>query len=123
MADKAMNEFNTGTSARYAYVEDSNGNQVRASMATLGKTLWGQNQTNVTTQDWNTLTGPGLYAVSNATGSNRPTNSYNYGLLEVIAAVGIIVQRYYPDGTGKECCYRTKFSAQEWRPWRYFAYS
>ena len=122
MADKAMNEFNTGSSIKYVYAEDASGNQVRASMATMGKTLWGQNQANVTTQDWDTLTTPGLYAVSNATGANKPT-SYNYGLLEVCSAGSIIIQRYYPDGTGRECCYRSIFGTQGWRPWRYFAFT
>ena len=93
MADKAMNEFNTGSSIKYVYAEDASGNQVRASMATMGKTLWGQNQANVTTQDWDTLTTPGLYAVSNATGANKP-NSYNYGLLEVCSAGSIIIQTH-----------------------------
>ena len=72
MADKPMNEFNTGSSMDYVYAEDASGNQSKVSKANVADELWGYSRATVSSQDWNTLTTPGLYNVSNATGSNKP---------------------------------------------------
>ena len=121
MADKKMNEFANSPSFSSIYAEDSSGNQNKVSKANLADELWGYNRESVISQDWDTLTIPGLYNVTNASGNNKP-NSYMYGILEVNALGAIVLQRYYPDGTGQKCCYRTKYGSQGWRPWRYYAF-
>ena len=120
MADKAMNEFSSATSFNNLYAEDSNGNQNKVSKGNISKELWGYARTSVNTQDWNSLTTPGIYNVVNASGPNWPSKSYSYGFLEVNVSGDLIIQRYYPDAFGKSPAYRTRFGST-WRDWRYYS--
>ena len=117
-----MNEFTLSSSISYVYGEDSSGNQVKISNSNMASGIYGNNKNNIYSADWDTLTESGLYIVGGATGANMP-NTYNYGILEVNNINGTILQRYYPDSTGKNVCYRMKYGNNgTWRPWRYFAF-
>ncbi|TNZ95086.1 hypothetical protein CGK40_16645 [Vibrio parahaemolyticus] len=69
----------------------------------------------ITNQDWNTLTSPGAYAVSSASGNNRPS-AYNYGTLFVLNTKATIVQLYHTDTAG-QILMRTKYSTNVWGEW------
>ncbi|WP_370561122.1 pyocin knob domain-containing S74 family peptidase [Edwardsiella tarda] len=77
--------------------------------------------TNVSTQDWNTLTTAGSYCVSNATGTNFPsvvghTKVYNYGVLSVQKSLSIVTQVYIPEGRGN--IYIRNAWNDNWREWK-----
>lgn len=120
---EALGALEASTGFTSVYGNGSSGTPARISKNNMASALMGVNQRTITSQDWNTITAPGLYAVLGMTGDNKP-NSYNYGLLEVIAVGNIIIQRYYPDATtGNQVCYRTKYGSYEWRSWYYFAFT
>ncbi|WP_370558425.1 pyocin knob domain-containing S74 family peptidase [Edwardsiella tarda] len=76
---------------------------------------------NVSTQDWNTLTTAGSYCVSNANGANFPsvvghTKVYNYGVLSVQKSLSIVTQVYIPEGRGN--IYIRNSWNGNWREWK-----
>ncbi|GCF92513.1 hypothetical protein NRIC_04040 [Enterococcus florum] len=53
----------------------------------------------ITTQNWNDLTDPGIYKLSNSTGDNRPPLQNLWGYVEVLKSGGGIVQVYWSDSS------------------------
>lgn len=76
------------------------------------------------TVDWNTLITRGIYRVENAgSGTNKPSDSYYYGVLMVYRpedATGTrrIVQAYYPESIDHPMCWRS-CSGTSWTAWNY----
>lgn len=76
------------------------------------------------TVDWNTLITRGIYRVENAgSGTNKPSDSYYYGVLMVYRpedATGTrrIVQVYYPESIDHPMCWRS-CSGTSWTAWNY----
>lgn len=76
------------------------------------------------TVDWNTLITRGIYRVENAgSGTNKPSDSYYYGVLMVYRpedATGTrrIVQVYYPGSIDHPMCWRS-CSGTSWTAWNY----
>lgn len=76
------------------------------------------------TVDWNTLITRGIYHVENAgSGTNKPSDSYYYGVLMVYRpedATGTrrIVQAYYPESIDHPMCWRS-CSGTSWTAWNY----
>lgn len=78
------------------------------------------NQT-ITSQDWNTLTGNGLYLIAGFSGNNAPSGAYIYGNLEVIqTGTQTVTQTYYTHNSGQNTGIwtRTKFNASDWSVWK-----
>ncbi|MCZ0752585.1 pyocin knob domain-containing protein [Aeromonas enteropelogenes] len=76
----------------------------------------------ITIEDWDSITEPGIYDVTNATGFNAPP-SYPYGVLIVNLFNGVATQAYYPDKDGtivKRVC--ENITLNSWLDWD-FAYS
>lgn len=75
--------------------------------------------TQITTQDWNTVTTSGIYSLNNASGANRPHTNAHWGRLEVITGT---TQRY-TDDTGQLFIRTATGNPLTWQPWRRFVYS
>ncbi|EHJ9981304.1 phage tail protein [Vibrio parahaemolyticus] len=71
----------------------------------------------ITNQDWDTITSPGAYAVSGASGNEKPP-AYNYGTLFVLNTKTTIVQIYYSD-QAFQMLSRAKWSSNNWGSWEH----
>jgi hypothetical protein len=74
----------------------------------------------ITNQDLNTITGNGIYRVSNWSGNNIPSGAYAYGTLEVIQTNNSVTQNYYSHSNGQSTGIwtRTKWNASDWTVWK-----
>lgn len=114
MADKAMNEFPIATDLLYAYGENSSKEQIKVAKNNLINSILGSNRETVTSQDWDTLTNPGMYDVSNGNGNNTPRDNA-YGLLVVLKGSIFIAQLFFADWAAG-AYYRVKLR-DSWHEW------
>ncbi|WP_312324234.1 BppU family phage baseplate upper protein [Soonwooa sp.] len=75
--------------------------------------------TEIKTQDWNTITTSGVYTVYEATGENRPEGSSVYGRLLVYADNATLTQQYI--ASGKMFLRTRQGSPAEWTNWQEIA--
>ncbi|EPI2195060.1 BppU family phage baseplate upper protein [Enterococcus faecalis] len=75
--------------------------------------------TEIKTQDWNTITTSGVYTVYEATGENRPEGSSVYGRLLVYADNATLTQQY--TASGKMYLRTRQGSPAEWTVWQEIA--
>ena len=114
MADKAMNDFSTGADLLYAYGENSSKEQIKVSKNNLINSILGTNKETIVSQDWNTLTNPGMYDVSNGNGNNVP-RANAYGVLVVMKGSIFILQLFFADWAAG-VYYRVKLR-DSWHDW------
>ncbi|WP_180970302.1 phage tail-collar fiber domain-containing protein [Vibrio parahaemolyticus] len=106
-SESALNQVNTKAVNAQSTADSAQGTADAAIPQVGGSTI--------TTQDWNTLTSPGAYAVGDASGNNRPP-AYPYGTLFVLNTKTTIVQLYHTDTAG-QILMRTKYSTNIWGEW------
>ncbi|WP_208854829.1 phage tail protein [Chromobacterium haemolyticum] len=76
-----------------------------------------KNSVGITTQDWNTLTSPGVYDVQNGSGANMPS-AYRYGVLLVANAFEFnAIGQLYMANSG-EVWYRGGWAKSAWSSWK-----
>ncbi|MGR2678738.1 tail fiber protein [Chromobacterium haemolyticum] len=76
-----------------------------------------KNSVGITTQDWNTLTSPGIYDVQNGSGANMPS-AYRYGVLLVANAFEFnAIGQLYMANSG-EVWYRGGWAKSGWSSWK-----
>lgn len=116
MADKQMNQFNTGSSATYVYAEAADGSQVRINIENLRASLFTMK---TYSGDLNSIIlGPAKYEVYklNSECTNVPYDG-NGSICIVFSYDGWVIHQVYIGGSGQMWC-RTCFGPSKWQAWR-----
>lgn len=119
MADKKLNALSVVNNAKYAYLEDGNGNQVKMEMSTLASVVGGLRYMGILdkTHDFHTFLTPGFYRLFNSSGTNNPGFLYGYLLVLSERTGNDTVQLAISlNGDIRACGYWA--GSQKWTDWK-----